>query len=65
MTRETYEKASSIISRINDVENVLSSLNNRLNSLKESQEDDSSLTIEVDRYQKILDELNYKLYHLN
>ena len=58
MTRETYAQATSLIQRIEIVEVLL----NAFSTIEEKTEMFEKM---VDLYQKDLDELNYKLYHLN
>ena len=58
MTRETYEQATTIIKRIEVVETLLYAFL----AIEEKTEMFEKM---VDLYQKELDELNYKLYHLN
>lgn len=58
MTRETYAQATSLIQRIEIVEVLL----NAFSAIEEKTEMFEKM---VDLYQKELDELNYKLYHLN
>ena len=58
MTRETYAQATSLIQRIEIVEVLL----NAFSTIEEKTEMFEKM---VDLYQKELDELNYKLYHLN
>jgi len=58
MTRETYQQAKEIVKRIEVIEYIIRSMN--LKDTKRLAFDKNS-----DDYQKELDELNYKLYHLN
>jgi len=58
MTRDAFYQAKEIVGRIEVLEVIL-----RLKNLKDSKP--LFFHKNIDDYQKELDELNYKLYHLN
>jgi hypothetical protein len=58
MTIETFKQAKEIVARIEVLEVILRNMN-----LKEGNR--LAFHMNIDDYQKELDDLNYKLYHLN
>lgn len=55
MTKETYQKATELMKKIGLLEKYINTMKNN----------DNPPSLLIDAYQKELDDLNYKLYHLN